>query len=560
MPHKSNPIANAVEEIAEEQLGVDDWDRPAIYRETAEAATDDRLPYWLVLVISAAIATLGLALNSSAVVIGAMLVAPLLAPIMGLALALAVGDGRLAVQTAAVVLGSVAAVLAAAALLTLALPFQTITLEISARTRPTTLDLAIAVFSGLVAAVVVVARGNRISAAIPGVAISVALIPPLAVAGFGLGAGISRELVFGSLLLFGANLAGIVLSGVAVFLLVGLHRRTVVETARAWHGEEHPTGLAGWVDRFDWVRRIAVFSSPRARVGLVLAFVAALAVPLTVSLREIARETRVESAISEAADSLFDVRDRASIINRQVVYGSDRTQVYLRVATTSWFGQADRAEFERRASARAGEPVRLSLEQLPARGEDIEQLAALIPGATGRPVRPPPPPSPTGIGELLVSARLRLQQAMDALALPSGMTVAGMELGTSDAGDARLRVFYASTDSLSSQAREMLELQITRALDVPEMELVLDHLSTRPRELDGGAGEDEVLHVIAELLADHDRLRVELLGPESMRAAAVATVQRLVERGVPGDRIRLVITPGDGLRARVAVALPAPAV
>jgi hypothetical protein len=451
-----------------------------------------------------------------------------------------------------VVLGSVLAVLAAAALLTMALPFQTIMLEISARTRPTTLDLAIAMFSGLVAAVVVVARGNRISAAIPGVAISVALIPPLAVAGFGIGAGISRNLVFGSLLLFGANLAGIVLSGVAVFLLVALHRQTVIDAARAWHGEGHPTGLAGWLDRFAWVRKIAVFSSPRARVGLVLVFVVALAVPLTVSLREIARETRVESAISLAADSLFDVRDRASIINRQVVYGSDRTQVYLRVATTAWFGQADRAEFERRASALAGEPVRLSLEQLPARGEDIEQLAALIPGATGRPVRPPP----RGIGELLVSARLRLQQAMDALALPRGMTVGGMELGTSDAGDARLRVFYASPDSLSSQAREMLELQITRALDVPEMEMVLDHLSTRPHPLDGDAGDEEVLDDIAGLVAGHERLRVELLAPESMRSAAVTAAQRLVEREVPGDRMRIVVTPGGGLRVRIAVAAP----
>ena len=73
----TEPETNAIEEAAGEQLGVQQWDRPAIFRESADAATDNSLPYWLVLVLSGAIATLGLALNSSAVVIGAMIVAPL---------------------------------------------------------------------------------------------------------------------------------------------------------------------------------------------------------------------------------------------------------------------------------------------------------------------------------------------------------------------------------------------------------------------------------------------------------------------------------------------------
>src|SRR5690606_20402813 len=159
-------------------------------------------PYWRVLVLSGAIATLGLALDSSAVVIGAMLVAPLLSPVVGLALSLAVGDGRLAVQTGVVVIGSTALVIGISALLTILLPFQTITVEIAARARPTTLDLVIAIFSGLVGAVVTVARGSRLSAAIPGVAISVALIPPLAVAGFGVGIGWDSSLIWGSMLLY----------------------------------------------------------------------------------------------------------------------------------------------------------------------------------------------------------------------------------------------------------------------------------------------------------------------------------------------------------------------
>src|SRR5690606_5078773 len=102
----TEPDTNPIEEAATEKLGMARWDRPAIFREAAAAATENQLPYWAVLVLSGAIATLGLAIDSSAVVIGAMLVAPLLAPVVGLALALAVGDGRLALQTAVVVIGS----------------------------------------------------------------------------------------------------------------------------------------------------------------------------------------------------------------------------------------------------------------------------------------------------------------------------------------------------------------------------------------------------------------------------------------------------------------------
>ena len=75
-------------------------DRADVFTEAAGAATDAGIAYWVVLLLAGAIAALGLALNSSAVVIGAMLIAPLLSPVVGLGLSLAIGDGRLAVETA----------------------------------------------------------------------------------------------------------------------------------------------------------------------------------------------------------------------------------------------------------------------------------------------------------------------------------------------------------------------------------------------------------------------------------------------------------------------------
>ena len=239
-------LLRRVQTATAEALSVESWDRPGAAREAAASATDTDLPYWMILMISGAIASFGVAIDSAAVVIGAMLIAPLLAPVVGLALALATGDGRLMVQTAAVVLASMVVVVATGVIVAWTLPFQTLTAEITSRTSPTAIDLRIAIFSGLAGALVTVARRKRLSAAIPGVAISVALIPPLAVTGFGIGMG-NADVVRGSLLLYEANLAGIVLSGMALFLLVGMHRTSVLDALRD-HQEEffgHRAGRAG---------------------------------------------------------------------------------------------------------------------------------------------------------------------------------------------------------------------------------------------------------------------------------------------------------------------------
>jgi uncharacterized hydrophobic protein (TIGR00271 family) len=532
---ESNEVAEIVEEAASEQLGVGDWDRPAIYNEAASAATDNRLPYWAVLALSGGIATLGLALNSSAVVIGAMLVAPLLAPVMGLALALAVGDVRLSVQTMAVVLGSTITVIAVAALLTVLLPFHTITVEILARTRPTTLDLAIAVFSGLVSAVVTVARGSRLSAAIPGVAISVALIPPLAVAGFGIGVG-RFDLIRGSLLLYGANLAGIVLSGMAVFLLIGMHRTEVLESARRWHREGTQHGLTKWADRMGWVRSLGVFQSPWARMGLVLAFAVALGLPLSETLSQIARETRVERAVVSAERELFDVPGRSSILGRQIVFRGDGIRVFLRVATTQWFSPATQEQFELEASAAAGEPVRLALEQLPARGEDLEQLREMFGDRDVRSTAAAPA-APIGLAELMASARERLTDAARALALPVDARVLQTDVGTTDAGTVVVGLAYAAAEPLGDQAEEMLRAQLLRLLDLAAFDLRLRHVSLSPRAL--YAPDDTIaITEIATVLQGFPALHLDIFGPEAGGGWQTEyAAARLRNAGVSGDRI-----------------------
>ena len=556
---KDMPITEAVEDAASERLGVRRRDRPSIFRESADAAVDNGLPYWTVLVLSGAIATLGLALDSSAVVIGAMLVAPLVAPIVGLALALAVGDARLAAQSSAVVLGSTVAVVLVAAALTAAIPFETITVEISSRTRPSVLDLGVAVFSGLVGAVVAVARGNRLSAAIPGVAVAVALIPPLAVAGFGMGAGWRRDIIGGSLLLFAASLAGIVLSGMLVFLLVGMHKPEVVAAARKWHGTQAASGLAAWVVRLRWIRSLGVFGSAWGRVLLALGFVALLAVPLTRTLQEITREARVRQAVASAA-AVFERPGRASIIGQQITFGPDRSLVHLRVATADGYGDATRHAFERDASALAGEPVSLVLDQMPSTVGELEALRDLS-QASGRPADAPAPGrAPAALSELLDLARGTVEDAVAALPFPPGTRPVAVEVRTGDAPADVVRVAYLAMEPIQPQAGAILREALRDALAYHRLELALLRIPLPTEPFDPRGTGAAYVPAVGEALRDHASLRVELLVPETPDSAAVAAVAAvraaLDDVGVDPRRIAVRAVRADSVKLRVASGSP----
>lgn len=531
----------AIEEAAGERLGVERWDRPLIFRDAAAAAVDNGLAYWLVLILSGAIATLGLALDSSAVVIGAMLVAPLLAPIVGLSLALAVGDSRLALQSGAVVGGSLVAVIATAAALTALLPFHTLTLEISSRIHPTTLDLGVAVCSGLVGALVTVARGQRLSAAIPGVAVAVALIPPLAVAGFGMAAGWQEDVIWGALLLLGANLAGIVLSGLLVFLLIGMHRSDVVEVARRWHAETRPGGLAGLACRIPGTARAGVFGSAAGRALLVCGFVVALAIPLSAALAEVVREARVRGAVADAV-ALLEADGATSILGHRVELGPDSATARVRVTTTVWVSGEAREAFRRRATELAREPVHLRLEQLPAAAGDVSALQALLRGEGRRRTQEEESAWP----ESVARARRALERAAWSLPFPQGAEAIAVTLRVEGGGDRgaadSVEVAYLAPAPLEPQAVEVLGGALRSAVGHPGLRTSFHRAGPPVLELASPdtAGLGEAIAVLRRnpglrvgvLSAESDSVRLGLV-LEALRSAGADSVE-VARRPDPG--------------------------
>ena len=195
------------------------------------ASSKPSLGFFVLLICSAVIATLGLISNSTAVVIGAMIVAPLMDPILSLAFGLSIADNRLVKRSAITVVIGVATVVFTSWLLAMVLGVNEINREMTARTAPNLIDLVIAV-AAAVAGSFTITR-DKLSNSIAGVAIAVALVPPLCVSGIGLSlgpelvavfgrgtvAGLTNQVAEGSFLLFLANLIGITVTSLVVFMV-----------------------------------------------------------------------------------------------------------------------------------------------------------------------------------------------------------------------------------------------------------------------------------------------------------------------------------------------------
>ncbi len=201
-------------------------DRVAIIGSLMVIPTGSALARFSVLTfLSGMVAAVGLLQNSTAVVIGAMMIAPLMSPIMGVAASLVMGRGWRLVQgallVAAATLGVVAIGWAFAELLS---PAGTgLPAEVVSRSSPDIRDLLVALGAGAAGAFATVHK--QISVALPGVAVAVAVVPPLAAVGVLLGRG-QPELARGAFLLFATNLVGIILMAAVVFLLSGLVPRS----------------------------------------------------------------------------------------------------------------------------------------------------------------------------------------------------------------------------------------------------------------------------------------------------------------------------------------------
>jgi len=175
--------------------------------------------YWLLLPLSAVIAAAGVVSDSPATVIGAMIVAPLMTPILGLVLSVVLRDVPNLLRCLLLLLTGAAAVVALGWVVGLFVPYPVVAAtsgQVAARVSPRLVDLVAALATGAVGSIAL-ARSD-ISDTLPGVAIAISLVPPLAVVGLTLESGAGHE-ALGSFLLFATNVIAILASGIVVMAL-----------------------------------------------------------------------------------------------------------------------------------------------------------------------------------------------------------------------------------------------------------------------------------------------------------------------------------------------------
>lgn len=220
--------------------------------------------FWVLLTLAAVIASAGIVSDSTATVIGAMIVAPLMTPILGSVLSIATGDARNLLRSLALVAFGAAGVVAIGYVIGLTVPYDVVAAtnsQVAARVHPRLIDLLAALATGAVGSFALVR--SDISDTLPGVAIAISLVPPLAVAGITLESGAPHEAT-GATLLFLTNVGAILLSGLIVMALYRV-RETDQLTEKARGG--------------------------RLSLIVVLAFVLAIAIPLAATSRTVASQT-----------------------------------------------------------------------------------------------------------------------------------------------------------------------------------------------------------------------------------------------------------------------------
>lgn len=189
-------------------------------KDTIEQLIESSSPtqsFYLILILSAVITTFGIVLDNVAVVIGGMLVSPLLSPLLAVSMGIVLADYKLILRSLKIVLYSVGFVVMISLIFAFFLVEKELNSEIVSRIYPNLLYFGIALASGVAAAIAI--AKEEFSERMVGVAVAIALLPPLSVIGIGI-AYWNMEVLSGSLSLFLVNLFGILLGSLIIFSLL----------------------------------------------------------------------------------------------------------------------------------------------------------------------------------------------------------------------------------------------------------------------------------------------------------------------------------------------------
>lgn len=322
-------------------------DEKIVVTQDIRASASSSFDFFLLVVLSCSIATLGLITSSPAVIIGAMLVAPLMSPIIGIGLSSITGDSFLARNSLIALLRGAGLAVLLSALMTLInarLPFvvlQELPAEVLARTHPSPIDLGIALAGGLAAAYALTRA--KLSAALPGVAIATALMPPLCTVGIGI-ALFRWDVAGGALLLFITNAITIAFAAALTFFLRGFAPDTHIVNRRL----------------------------PRA-LALSAFITLTLLAPLTYYSVQFFQQANENRRINEVVNEEV-ARLNVELVELNVSYSADELEMVITVRTGAALRYEQVTALQKEIVTRLQRPVSLRVNQV-----FTEQLSPLIP-------------------------------------------------------------------------------------------------------------------------------------------------------------------------------------
>lgn len=514
-------------------LGVGPERKEEIYLDIVQSASLRDVSFWLQVLFSAGIATLGLVLSSPAVIIGAMLISPLMGPILASGLALAAGDLILGVRALATLFLSCAAAIGLAMLLVYLLPFKEQTSEIVARTHPNTLDLIIALFSGAVGSVAICKKVKGVVTSIPGVAIAVALMPPLCVVGFGLGLAVSpgevdgMKVALGGGLLFLTNLVAITFTAMLVFLALHIDTASVRKKVREWRSTEDHTGrlLHITLKRLPGAESLRTIGGLPGRLLLILVIILLIFIPLSRSfsqLREEIAQKQSENRIRQAATDIWEQNfsklpgggERSYLGNLSISDEDNKLSLLLRVFTVKPFTTDEKAEYVRLLAERVGRPVSSVNAQLI---EIPTASSELLTKAREAPQKEPRTESPLTVSRLQKEFAQGLETSLAGQRLPPPAQLVNYEVLLRAGAPLQLHMFYLSGREIDGDAQTLLAENIKTQFDDPSVEVKLLRIedSFGPIVFDRNQakiskGSAATLDRVGQRLSEQPKLQIEI--------------------------------------------------
>ncbi|MDJ0798968.1 MAG: DUF389 domain-containing protein [Calothrix sp. MO_167.B12] len=519
-------------------MGITNARKEEIYCDLLNSVTLQDVSYWLQVLFSAAIATLGLILDSPAVIIGAMLISPLMGMILANGLAFAAGDLILAIRALINLVLSCLVAIALAFLLVAILPLKGLnSAEIAARIKPNVLDLVIALFSGALGSIATCKVSKGAVTSIPGVAIAVALMPPLCVVGYGIGVTVSLNLpdglkiARGGGLLFLTNLTAITLMAMLVFLTIKIDTPSIRKQVPLWHKQDQEShGVQQFLERIPVpTTPLEIIGSLPSRLIVILIPLLTLLFPLSQSFTQLNKEInqkqkdnqiiQIGTEIWREQFANFPNGESRSDINKLLIREQNqKLLIQMNVITKKFYTTQEKKEYTEIVASRLNrtpDSISLQLIEIPTASNDI--IADLVAAIKSQEQEATQELAPT-VTETQINFLKSTEAALRTFKLPAPAQLLRYEAITSNVEALSLNLVYLSDREIGADAKNLLIDDIRTSLNFPNAQVRFQRISPAPGSItfppDSTTlqpANTQLLNRIAQILKQQPNLGLEII-------------------------------------------------